>query len=279
MSFSYEEYVNSTNDRQKAYNNQQSNLPSIGYFKLKNDQDYALVRINYESTKDFIMTKYHQIADPNVKWAKVECLNAQRGSNKSCPFCEAVKAGNKNITFAKPRLFVPMIAVNVESGVQGEAKEVVWDASATSRQDYARGIASLLNDFGDLRKHVFKIIRNGTGTDTSYSINYIPTYDKPEIVPVDFKNFEDFKITPHSYKVKTAEEMQTYLETGAFPEIVKPTEEIKTPDNMESPVAQQAKVDPVQAQPVAQPSTFTFNNDSQVSTPIGGGTSSGYSFF
>ena len=43
---------------------------------------------------------------------------------------------------------------------------------------------------------------------------------KPEMIPADFSAFNGFNIAKHSYWEKTAEEINTYLTTGQFPERV-----------------------------------------------------------
>jgi hypothetical protein len=53
---------------------------------------------------------------------------------------------------------------------------------------------------------------------TTYSISYIPIFDKPESVPTDFSAFANFNIAKHSFWEKTAGEIQVFLNTGSFPE-------------------------------------------------------------
>ncbi len=48
------------------------------------------------------------------------------------------------------------------------------------------------------------------------------------MIPMDFSAFNNFNIAKHSYWEKTAEEVHTYLTTGAFPEIVKPAAPTET---------------------------------------------------
>jgi hypothetical protein len=41
---------------------------------------------------------------------------------------------------------------------------------------------------------------------------------KPEMIPMDFSAFSNFNVARHSYWEKTVEEINTYLQTGSFPE-------------------------------------------------------------
>jgi hypothetical protein len=90
---------------------------------------------------------------------------------------------------------------------------VIWERPA----GFSKELAAKLRDYESLAAHVFKITRIGTGKDTRYTLDYIPLYDKPETVPADFSAFNNFDITKHSFWVKTAEELQAYVDTGSFP--------------------------------------------------------------
>ena len=78
---------------------------------------------------------------------------------------------------------------------------------------------------GDLRNTLVLITRNGKAGDmqTSYSMDILPETHpvfKPEMVPADFSAFNNFNIAKHSYWEKSADEINTYLTTGQFPERV-----------------------------------------------------------
>jgi hypothetical protein len=79
---------------------------------------------------------------------------------------------------------------------------------------------------GDLRNTLVLITRNGKAGDmqTTYSMDILPNDHpvfKPEMIPADFSAFNNFNIARHSYWEKTADEIQVYLTTGQFPEVIK----------------------------------------------------------
>jgi hypothetical protein len=76
---------------------------------------------------------------------------------------------------------------------------------------------------GNLKDVLVLITRNGKAGDmqTTYSVEIIPAGHpvfKPEMIPADFSAFNNFNIAKHSYWEKTAEEINTFLATGQFPE-------------------------------------------------------------
>ena len=191
----YEQHLSA----QANQSNNNSQGAKVGFLKLPNDGSEALVRINYGSVSEFMMTSYHQL-DASQKYMKVECLAPQGTYGRTCPLCAAANAGSTTISKAKTRIFVPMLAAYREAGgVLSAPIPVIWDAAANSRQDYAKALATKLVDFKNLREHVFVLRRHGVGLDTSYSIDYVPSLDSPEYVPMDFSAFEGFNISKHSY--------------------------------------------------------------------------------
>ena len=213
--YSYEEHLMDTAAKQGS----QANSAKVGYFKLL-PNNMALVRINYSSTSDFTIVKYHQF-DASQRFNKIECLNYDRNSSV-CPFCSAFSVEGNQPTFsrAKVRIFVPMLVsyVDPNNGNPSSAVPVVWDAPANDKQDYAKLLATKIKDFGDLRQHVFVLRRIGDGLSTSYTLDYVPMYDNPKYVSDDLSAFNGFRIDKHSYFIKSAEEMETFIETGSFPD-------------------------------------------------------------
>lgn len=245
MAFSFEDYLSTT---EKKAQDTKENSSSVGYFKLE-DGESALVRINYSSASEFMMTAYHQF-DTTQNFMKVECLTAS-GHGK-CPLCAAASVEHAVVSKAKTRIFVPMLAafIDATTGQPKPAVPVIWDAQANSKCDWAKELAMKLNYFTDLRQHVFILKRTGTKFDTKYSLDYVPMYDKAEFVPMDFSAFEGFKIDRHSYWVKSEEEIQTYISTGAFPQAA------KSETNTAAPIMSEPTLTPtpvVTPTPVAMP--------------------------
>lgn len=209
--FNYADYQNVIAQAQNGDGNK------VGYFKLKEDGDEALVRFNCASVEDLQFASVHTLQS-NGKWMRVSCLNPLGNYADSCPLCNAVKAGNKAISKAGKKVYLQMMCAYKDktTGQFSEAIPVIWERPAS----FSRDIANKLKDYGDLKDTVLKITRNGAAGDmkTTYGIDFVPLYNKPELVPNDFSAFASFNIAKHSYWEKSLDEINTFMATGAFPE-------------------------------------------------------------
>lgn len=217
--FSYSDYQNVI---AKAQNGADGSV-KIGFFKMKNDKDEALVRFNVTTLDNLQFATVHQLGAAH-KWMKVSCLNPVGSYQDSCPLCAAVSAGNNSIGKASKRVYVQMMVSYKDPTTQqfAAAIPVIWERPA----GFSREIANLLNDYGDLTQRVFKVTRNGAAGNmqTTYSISYIPLYDKPEAVTADFGAFANFNIAKHSFWEKSIGDINIFLNTGAFPEVTRATQ-------------------------------------------------------
>lgn len=194
----------------------------VGYFKLKDDGDIAIARINVSSTDELMFASVHTL-NVGGKWLKVSCLNPLGANTGSCGLCSAHVSNPKGaVSKAAKKLFIPMIVAyrdpNAATGYTTPIP-VIWDRPAA----FSRELANKLMIAGDLRNTLVLITRNGKAGDmqTTYSMDILPADHpvfKPEMIPVDFSGFNNFNIARHSYWEKTAEEIQAYLTTGQFPE-------------------------------------------------------------
>jgi hypothetical protein len=96
---------------------------------------------------------------------------------------------------------------------------VIWERPA----GFSRELANKLMVAGDLKNVLVLITRNGKAGDmqTTYSVDVLPAAHpvfKPEMIPADCSAFNNFNIAKHSYWEKSAEEINTFLTTGQFPE-------------------------------------------------------------
>lgn len=242
--FNFADYQNVV-ARASGNSNTNSNKDSvkIGYFKLADDGDSALVRINCDSVTDLKFASVHGLGK-EAHWIRVSCLNAVGSYSDDCPFCKAAKeyeaaaaqakaegrkAPEAPVGKASKRVYVEMMCSYIDkaTGQPSEAIPVIWDRPA----GFANEVVALLNDYKSLKNCVLKITRNGAKGDmkTTYSLNFIPTYQGENFVKNDFSAFANFNIAKHSYWEKTAEEMETFLATGAFPEIAKKSETAAKP--------------------------------------------------
>ena len=270
--FTYAQYQDTI---AKAQAGSTANNVKVGFFKLKNDKDEALVRINVSTMEDLQFATVHQLGAAQ-KWMKISCHNPVGSYGDNCPLCSAVAAGNTSIGKASKKVYIQML-VSYKDKTTGQWSTpipVVWDKPA----GFAREIATKLQNFGDLKQNLFKITRNGKAGDlkTTYPMDYaVPAIFKPEMIPADFSAFENFKVNKHSYWEKSLEEIQTFLSTGAFPEVVKATDQ-----TVATQAAPQAYQQPQQAAPSAastyiQPSGQTSSAQPQQPKPD---AFSGFSF-
>jgi len=240
------------NDYQKVIERAQnggSNAVKVGFFKLKDDGDEALVRINCGKLEDLDFATVHTV-QADGKWMRVSCLNPLGSYGDNCPLCTAQANGNATISKASKKVYVQMLCSYKDkaSGQFSAAVPVIWERPAS----FSKDIANKLRDFGDLRNVVLKITRNGKAGDmkTTYDLGYVPVYDKPEFVAADFGAFTNFNIAKHSYWEKTADELAVFLQTGSFPEVTKTSATTATP--APATVAPAPAVTPAAA-PVATP--------------------------
>lgn len=194
----------------------------VGYFKLKDDGDMAIARINLASTDEFMFAAVHTLS-VGGKWMKVSCLNPLGMNATGCPLCSANQANPKgSVGKSAKKMFIPMLVSyrdpNSATGY-APAIPVIWDRPAS----FSRELANKLMLAGNLKDVLVMITRNGKANDmqTTYSVEIIPATHpvfKPEMIPADFSAFNNFNIAKHSYWEKTAEEINTFLATGQFPE-------------------------------------------------------------
>jgi hypothetical protein len=217
--FSFNDYQNVV---AQAEANANGNGTKVGYFKLKNDGDIAIARLNIGSTDDLDFASVHTIG-MNGKWIKVSCLNPLGSYAGDCALCGAHTANPKgSISKAAKKVFIQMMVSYRDTasatGYTAPAP-VIWDRPAA----FSRELANKLMIAGDLRNTLVLITRNGKAGDmqTTYSVDVLPATHpvfKPEMIPADFSAFNNFNIAKHSYWEKSAEEINTFLTTGQFPE-------------------------------------------------------------
>lgn len=228
----------------------------VGYFKLANDGDTAIVRFNYESAATIHFATVHTVKTKDGKYKKVSCLREKWEDPKEmCPLCMST---DEQVSKISTKTYITLLDyVKQEDGTM-KAMPKVWERPS----GFAKELAQLITDFGNLKECLFKITRqNGA---TSSDVRYIITYCRPEVYtpenfPADFSDFEDYDLTKHGYYVKTAEEMEAFVKTGDFP--MRAKQEVAEPIKAETTVA---KITPtpaatpvketVTAAPAAQPS-------------------------
>ena len=194
----------------------------VGYFRLRDDGDVAIARINISSTDEFMFAAVHNI-NANGRWTKISCHNPLGMNSAGCALCSANQANPKgSVSKASRKMYIPMIVsyrdAQSASGYT-PPMPVIWERPAA----FSRELANKLMLAGNLKDVLVLITRNGKAGDmqTTYSVEIVPAAHpvfKPEMIPTDFSAFNNFNIAKHSYYEKTAEEINTFLATGQFPE-------------------------------------------------------------
>lgn len=165
------------------------------FFSLKNDKDTAQVRFLYDTIDDIEGFVVHEI-ELNGKKRYVNCLRESGDSVDVCPFC---KAGKK--PFAK--LFLCLYDLR-DNSVK------TWERGAKYFSKVV-GVCTRFAQNSPIRDAVFEIERNGVAGDqkTTYEIY-------PCAVEADPNVPEAPVILGGLVLDKTADEMQTFLNTGNF---------------------------------------------------------------
>jgi len=280
--FSYSDYQNTI---AKAQGNSSASSVKVGFFKLKNDGDEALVRIHCSALEDLKFANVHKPAfgkkfeGLGTGYTPVSCLNEVGSYSDNCPFCKAAAEGHDVVMKAAKTVYLEMLVAykDPQTGSWSAAQPVVWERPA----GFSREIATKLRDYGNLKDIIFKVTRQGSGKETKYSLDFIPVYNKPEIIPADFSAFDNFDITKHSYWVKSAEDLESYLATGHFPEVAKEEEQpaSKNLDKVIATPAEEAKVEAalgitpevapaVEPAPAVTPAAASVVEEKPVETPV-----------
>jgi len=189
-SFKYDAY--SAQQEAKRSTNPNGGLgPEVHFVSdyLKNDGDVIVVRFPYHAMTDLVFETTHAITFPGKRFpSRVRCAET------SCPFCaQGIKIDT--------RFFAKLIVYGVDE-TSGEVKALnaVWDRPAAWADI---DIKNLMQEYGDISNYLFKIKRNGTGTNTRYTISIVMnnTVYNPAVYKADFTELnkvDPVKILPKS---------------------------------------------------------------------------------
>lgn len=134
---------------------------------LKNDGDWAIVRFPYRTMNDVTIESGHVVMGvfPNNFYGKfVTCTG-----DDNCPLCQSE---DESIRKVVNRCYVKMIVYTNEGG-KVVLNPTIWERKAAFADN---DLKTLMTEYGDLTKNLFKITRTGTGTATRYSI--LPVINK-----------------------------------------------------------------------------------------------------
>lgn len=268
----YQKMAEERATRQANSANGAQNFVKIGFFGSSKDAagnrikymtksgDSALVRINYGADPNELLGEWLHPAADGVRingrpFQKIKCLG------NDCPICKGIAEG-KSVGFGKAttRVFIPMvIAYKLNNGTYTTPEPIAMDGASYMVEI----LANTMGDFGALKDHVFKLTRTGSGTDTRYSLSYIPTFDNEDIITkASLDAFKTFDVTKHSYWVKSIDDINTFLATGAFPEVGNTAVQPQATQAAAAPVytapAAPTYAAPVEQAPAQAPAAPTF---------------------
>ena len=184
-------------------------IVKLPYFSLKSDGAFAYVRFMEGSLEDLDIQRVHPIEFTSQAGKKlfpfVSCIrtNLADVNDDSCPFCNASMT-TKNV------IYVKMIEYTSNGPVA-----CVWQKP----WGFINELKTLINDYGDITKCIFKVTRNGApgDTQTKYVMSYMPN-QSADIVnyPIVNNAFADFDSSKACIWTKTYDEMQNYVTNGSF---------------------------------------------------------------
>ena len=198
------------NDINESSNN--SGDYKVGFFSMKNGEE-AIVRFAINSIDDFELYTVHPVTVGQSSYPnrRVSCLRENPKSDpiNMCPLCAR---GEK----VQQRMYIKMIQYVNDNG-RIVPKAVVWDRPAFS---YAPQLKSYLDSYGPLTNIVCKIVRQGDGLETKYTImpNLNPQMYNEQTYPKDFSAFDDFKVLGTMVMDRTFDEVNQFVLTGNFPQ-------------------------------------------------------------
>ena len=168
---------------------------SSEWFSLKNDGDVARVQFMLNSIDDIPIFSTHKVKIGD-KERYVDCLRNPHDPIDACPFCAAG---------------LPAKAVRFIIMYQHEDQKVkIWERG----RQFISKLQGLINRYNPLENKVFEIERHGKAGDTSTKYEVYPL---DNVEPFNLDDVEIPELEGSLILVKTAEEMEEYLDTGKFP--------------------------------------------------------------
>jgi len=169
---------------------------SSEWFQLKNDGDVARVQFMLNTIEDIPIFSTHKVKIGD-KERYVDCLRNPHDPIDACPLCAAGMP-------AKAVRFIIMFQ-------HDDQKVKIWERG----RQFISKLQGLINRYNPLEEKVFEIERHGKAGDTStkYEVYPLDGVDAVDLSEVELPELEGSLIL-----VKTAEEMEEYLDTGKFPD-------------------------------------------------------------
>ena len=157
-------------DTYQQYSSKQGSVATenkIGFFQLKSSGDSAIVRFIEDGPESYDVGALHVLGKDN-KYRRVSCLRTPYDPIDNCPLC----ANGEKVQL---KMYVKMIRYDTESGIVVE-KPCLWERPA----GFGKQLNSLIDEYGNLSDCLFKVVRNGSGLDTTYDVLYAPPSKYPQ---------------------------------------------------------------------------------------------------
>ena len=203
---SRDEFLKMQSESEARRANYDPNRKFVGFFKLADDGDEAVVRFPYTDPSDFNIYTVHSMQNVDGRrFANVNCINDLR-TTTNCPLCEAGVP-------LKQRFYIELVEYVRNDEGEIEAQPKVWDTSART---FIPIMTNLIMEYGDLTKSIFKIKRNGARGDmkTTYSIMYAPpTVYTDDKYPADFSGLEGYEVIGGAVLDKSYDELVELAKT------------------------------------------------------------------
>lgn len=209
--FSYENML--VKEQQKAQNGGNNNFgdkPKVIFLSklLADDGDSVVVRLPYESHKDFDFANVHRVALKSGGYKNISCLREDYDSVDKCPLCASGQT-------PKGRFFLKGVTyIQDDNGIQ--VVPFVWERAA----GFAKEINGYIEEFGSLKNFPLKIKRNGKKGDQQTTYSIIPanaSIYNTQTYPADFSGIETLDISKFAYVERNFNDLSTLVLTGDLP--------------------------------------------------------------
>lgn len=162
----------------QQYSNRSNN--QVDFFSIKEDGGSAIVRFMESDPNDYEIIALHNVKD-GQKFKKISCIRNPYDPIDNCPLCSD---GNK----VQYRFFVKLLKYENENG-EIVTKSCVWERPMA----FAEKLNSLVEEYGDLKDNLFRVVKHGSGRDTTYDVLYAPATKYPNAqYPIETKALSEF---------------------------------------------------------------------------------------
>lgn len=205
------------NTLQNRTNNSNANTskPRVGFFSLKNDKDFAIVRFMIDKPEDFDIVAGHRMNVGGFN-RMVSCVRDAHEPTDNCPLC----AAGKKLEY---KFYIHLIQYVQDTNGKLIPTPKVWERSTVYVDDFN----NKLNTYGPLSDCLFKVTRNGAAGSqkTTYSMDFIPATSPvypPDLYKKDNSFFEGYKAVGNAVINYNKDKLVELLSTSTNEEEVTP---------------------------------------------------------